>query len=357
MGIIMALDVSMGKSYKVVYDDQQRQGESGEELKDSFEHALHKSASDLTKTLSKTLVNNPDRFSQAISKAGKETIETKEKIESMVGKSEGQLEKTPLRDKLKLAELISHSPKMTDVAKWVGKFTQIAHSKQKLKYKDSSEQSGVESGDDLERLLPSELALYANQKTRSEFLSRYAEKETMQFEQKGKASLGQGSIVICLDQSGSMDHLENQSKGFVLALASIARRQKRNFGYIPFSSDIDPKKIMIFNKGKLKVPDLIKIATEFRGGGTNFTKPLVNALKIIDKDKFRDADIVFITDGKDRLDEKFIDEFNIRTEENNTQVLSLIIGGNGKNDIEKVSNRIINISDFTDEGSYEAFEI
>ncbi len=79
--------------------------------------------------------------------------------------------------------------------------------------------------------------------TKIDFLRRFVEGQTMIFEQKGKEELGKGPIILCLDQSGSMRNLDAQAKGFTLALMSIARRQKRDFCLILFSTRTQVSKL------------------------------------------------------------------------------------------------------------------
>lgn len=92
----------------------------------------------------------------------------------------------------------------------------------------------------------------------------------MQYEQKGYEVLGKGLIVLCLDQSGSMHKLDTQSKGFMLALISIARKQKRDFCLVLFSTRT---KILKYERGKIKSSDMISLAQTFLVGGTDFALP------------------------------------------------------------------------------------
>ena len=152
------------------------------------------------------------------------------------GSGDAELKKIPLRDQLSLAEKIASDKKMKEIADWAGRFKQIARKKQKSKNSESMERSGVTLGNDIERLLPMELGLYMHPITKNDFLRRFVEGQTMQYEQKGREVLGKGPIVLCLDQSGSMQRLDTQSKGFTLALMSIARKQRRDFCLILFST-------------------------------------------------------------------------------------------------------------------------
>lgn len=327
----------------------------------SNEQAINNAMAELGRQLAQFADQNSS-LSEAIQSAVEDTENTKDALNVLfggkqAGSGKGELQKMPLRNKLALAEVISKDEKMKQIAKWTGRFTEIAKTKQKNKHKHVSEQSGVEAGDEIERLLPSELVQYANPSTKKEFLRKLSEEETLQFEKRGKESLGRGSIIVCLDQSASMSgNLEIQSKGFALALLSIAKRQKRNFAHIPFSTFVG--KVTTFPKGKVTSNELLDIAKNFMGGGTSFKEPLNQATKIINKDKFKDADIVFITDGEAKINDQFAKRFNDLKSKKEFNVLSLVLKLEGRTDqLAKVSDRVIRIEDLNDEGAFEAFEI
>ncbi|MBO1912029.1 VWA domain-containing protein, partial [Microvirga sp. 3-52] len=175
---------------------------------------------------------------------------------------------------------------------------QIARKKQKIKHRESLERSGVTFGNNIERLLPMELVLYTHPVTRIDFLRRFAEGQTMQYEQNGREVLGKGPIVLCLDQSGSMYNFDTQSKGFTLALMSIASKQRRDFFLVVFSTRTQ---IFKYIKGKTKTSDIFSLAQTFLGGGTDFTLPLQEAVRVINESRFKQADVVFVTDGENEV--------------------------------------------------------
>ena len=188
---------------------------------------------------------------------------------------------------------------MKEIADWAGRFKQIARKKQKSKHSNSMERSGVTLGNDIERLLPMELGLYTTHSImKNDFLRRFVEGQTMQFEQIWHEVLGKGPIVLCLDQSGSMHKLDPQSKGYTLALMSIARKQRRGFCLILFSTRTQ---LFKFERGKIKSSDMINFAQTFLVEGTNFALPLNKAMKVINESRFKLADVVFVTDGEDRI--------------------------------------------------------
>ena len=335
-------------------EQQNGAGNGSEKLQEELKEAM----SDLDGKLQQTLENNSHSFSQAMEQAMQETKQTKDSLKSLLGgtsagSGDAELKKVPLRDQISLAEKIASNKQMKEIADWAGRFKQIARRKQKSKHSDSMERSGVTLGNDIERLLPMELGLYTHPLTKNDFLRRFVEGQTMMYEQKGQEVLGKGPIVLCLDQSGSMHKLDTQSKGFTLALMSIARKQRRDFCLILFSTRT---KIFKYEKGKIKSSDMVNLAQTFLGGGTNFALPLDKAMNVINESRFKQADVVFVTDGEDRLRDSFLEAFNKKKKEKAFNVLSLVIGSS-TNTVTQFSDKVVQVKDFDDKGSFTAFEI
>jgi uncharacterized protein with von Willebrand factor type A (vWA) domain len=283
---------------------------------------------------------------------------TKEDLKSLVsgpsaGSGEAELKKIPLRDQIALAEQLESNPKMKEIAEWAGKFKQIARKKQKTKHNESTERSGVGLGNMVERLLPTELAMYSHPATRLDFLRRFAEGQTMLYDPTGKDTLGKGPIVLCLDQSGSMTGLDDQAKGFALALMSIARKQKRDFALILF----DTRAITFqYPKGKITPNDMVQLATTFLGGGTSFYSPLKEALNVISSCRFKEADIVFVTDGEASLSSDFLYDFAEQKAKKKFSVMTVLLGGAIQETVRQFSDEVIVASDFM-EASEKVFAI
>ncbi|WP_318617040.1 VWA domain-containing protein [Sporosarcina sp. YIM B06819] len=333
---------------------QEGAGKGNQRLEETLTQAMAK----LNEKLQQALRKNSQSFSQAMAQAMQETKQVKEGLRSLLGGStagrgDADLKKVPLRDQLAIAEKISTDKKMKEIADWAGRFKQIARKKQKSKHSESMERKGVTLGNDMERLLPMELALYMHPITKNDFLRRFVEGQTMQFKQKGPEVLEKGPIVFCLDQSGSMSKLDTQSKGFTLALMSIARKQRRDFCLIVFSTRTQ---IYQYKNGKMKASDMVRLARTFLGGGTNFALPLDEAMNIINESRFKQADVIFVTDGEDQVMDSFLKAFNKKRQEKSFNVLSLVIGCS-TNTVEQFSDRVVHVKDFDDNGSFSAFEI
>lgn len=307
-------------------------------------------------------------LSNMIQSASMDTQDAKEELENLLSGGSGsaggsgEMKKIPLRDQIALAETLRNNKKMKEIADWAGKFKSIARKKQKSKHTESLDRSGMTLGDDVERLLPQELALLSKDSTKIDFLRRFAEGQTMMYSPKGKETLGKGPIVMCLDQSGSMKALDSQSKGFVLALAMIAKKQKRDFAIIPFSNNV--KKIFYYERGKITPVQLVELAESFLSGGTYYAPPLKEAQNIIKNHKrYKKADILFITDG-DPHDSGTIsspdweDSFKKFKSDTETNLLTLLIGKEvNKYYVEKFSDQVIHADNFKDETAQDILAI
>src|SRR5699024_4869333 len=212
--------------------ERQRQEHGTGNENQTLQEDLQQQAKELQGTIDQALNQNKSGLAQAMDQAMQQTQVSKQNLKTLVGgtnagSGEAELKKMPLRDQLALAEQLTDDGRMQKIGEWAGRFKQIARKKQKSKHQKQTSRSGVTLGNDPSRLLPSELALYKNEATRTEFMRRFAKRKTRQHDTKGKQALGKGPVVLCLDQSGSMKDLDNQAKGFALALMSIAKKQKR----------------------------------------------------------------------------------------------------------------------------------
>ena len=335
-------------------EQQRGEGNGNEQLQSDLSQAM----AGLDSQIQQSLQNNSHSFSNRMSQAAQETRQAKADLKSLMGgigsgSGEADLKRVPLRDQISLAEKVATDKRLMEIADWAGQFKRIATKKQKSKFNEGIEKKGVITGDVIEKLLPIEMGLYKHPTTKIDFLRRFAEKQTMMFEQSGKDTLGKGPIVLCLDQSGSMRKLDSQSKGFALALLSIAKKQKRDFCLVLFSTRTVVK---VYEKGKIKTEDLIELAQIFLSGGTDFNLPLTKAISIIEDSKFKRSDIIFITDGEDSLKDSFIKSFIQKKENMDFNVLSIVLGTDTET-VHHFSDEVILITDLNDEGSFKAFTI
>jgi len=324
----------------------------------SSDGANQQAGQQAAEALAETLEQNGQSLAESLQSAAKEAIQTKESLKSLLGgmkagSGEAELKKVPLRDQLKLAEHLSHDRKLKEIAEWAGRMKLIAQRKQRSKLQESIDRSGITMGNQVEKLLPSELAAFASPTTKHDFLRRFVEGQTLLFDTTGKERLGKGPIILCLDQSGSMSGQETISKGFTLALMSIARKQRRDFALILFSSRaMEP---ILYPHGKITIDDMIQLANTFLDGGTNFISPLQKATEVVRSNRFRKADVIFVTEAD--IPDDFLKYWNDLKESKDFRVLSLLIGTKRDATVKLFSDRVVKASGFQDDAVHTAFEI
>lgn len=233
------------------------------------------------------------------------------------------------KERLELAESLHAHPKIREIAKMAGRMQMIALNKRKNRtLHPPTEIVNVTLGNDLANLLPSELMLLADPATEDEFIQRFAEKRLMQYDLRGLEREGQGPIVVCIDESGSTQGtVEIWEKGIALSLFAIARREKRAFAVVHFGS-YDEIAVRKWAKAKDASPtELIDMAQHFFNGGTNFERPLKEAVQVMDDSAFKKGDVVFITDGEAQVSDEFLQgEFARVKREKEFHVISVVIG-------------------------------
>lgn len=268
---------------------------------------------------------------QACEKAQDEIEEAEQAIESF---SYGDQPGAPARlgnteAKRALAKKISNSHKLKKIAKLAGRMRRIAAEKQRSKASDCREEvTDIEQGSDLNRLLPSELMDLLNGdggEREAMFWARFLDRQCLQYKLSGKEKEGQGPIVICMDESGSMSgDREVWAKAVAMALLDVAKRQKRSWSFIHFSYGVD--RVDTFEKGEVSTEKLMECMEHFSGGGTNFTQPLEAAVEVIRKDKeFKKADILLVTDGCCHTDAAWNERFKAVKKELGFSLYSVLV--------------------------------
>ena len=201
--------------------------------------------------------------------------------------------------KAALAQRLEQSEKLQALAREAGRMRRIAVQKQKTRVDHGADEvSDIDRGADLARVLPTELGKLADPARFLEFARGLTERSLLQYRLRGKEALGRGPLVVCLDQSSSMDgDKEIWSKALALALLQVATMQRRTY------------RVLHFNEGVVRVDDwapgsvaplaLVESMVEFVGGGTEFEPPLEAALEAIQREHdLKRADVVLVTDGE-----------------------------------------------------------
>ncbi|MGI5347423.1 VWA domain-containing protein [Streptomyces sp. CA-250714] len=233
------------------------------------------------------------------------------------GVDSGQLERLSYDRRAQLAERLRTS-RLAHWAELIGRFRQMAGGERARKVENATgELVGVTLGDDLSRVIPSELAGLGLPELRAVFATRYAAGELMLYDSQGEQSTGQGAIIACVDTSHSMYEAgpggvtrEAWAKACALALLDQARHAKRDFVGILFSA---ADKIQVFRFPADRPADIAQVldfAETFLGGGTSYQTPLTAAGELLEEE-FNGAartrgDVVLLTDDECDVTEEWM---------------------------------------------------
>lgn len=267
-------------------------------------------------------------------------------------------ERQELMRRLRSAEL-SHYTKL------LGRFRKIAHGERARKVVEGRDEViGATLGDDLSMLVDDELVNLAIPELEDDFLERLLDEDLMIQETEGYEDAGDGSIICCLDDSGSMWDPDRHgiparawARALALALLDQAHRSNRDFVVLLFDSRVHR---FTFPAGQRDLDRVLEFADAALGGGTNFMGPLQEAADIIARDYNRGkrrADILFITDGIASVSPDFLTNFNRQREEQGFRVWSVAINPNAQSaehiapTLAPFSDNVRSISDFIDPSS------
>jgi len=262
-------------------------------------------------------------------------------------------------EKASMLSNLRNNRKLKKIAQLAGKLKEIFLEGQKAKTKRTrSHIEDITMGDDIPRVLASEMMRIRHPSLKRQFIKKYAEKRLLQHEFGGRVRKGKGPIIAMVDSSGSMSG-ENEiySKAVCMTLLEVAKRQRRNFEVIHFDSGIrwDKLKTNKFTKANpYNIKEVIDMVEYFGGGGTEFEPPLKRAKNDVDKEKeFSKADLIMITDGASVTSEEFLKEFNKWKKKKNVTVFSILmdLGYSTTTSLEEFSDRIEKLEDVTKEGA------
>jgi len=165
-------------------------------------------------------------------------------------------------------------PNLVNIMRLAGRFIAKAQRLQRERTDlPGMEITGIELSGDLARMLPIEAGLVAGAVPELELLAmhRLANRRALSYRRITRSPVAMGPIVVSLDESGSMTGEKIEAaKGLCLAMASIARAQKRPFALSAFSGTPEIRVV-----DHTASPDaIIEWLTAFYSGGTSLDGPL-----------------------------------------------------------------------------------
>jgi len=325
------------------------------------EALLRHKAAQLKEDLKQIETQTTNRLQAEAIKVAQELEDATEQAESW-GSTLGSGQRSPPGEKLELGKRLAGNEKLKKLARMIGRMKFHAMALRKKVFERSSEEVlEVERGDSIHRLLPHEMLTLHHPILRKDFQRRFLDQELLQYSLRGVEEKGKGPMVVCLDGSSSMaGDKEIWSKAVTLTLLEIARRQRRLFRSICFSSEETPLQVLDMNpRGHydVEMKTVMDLAEYFPGGGTDFQRPLDAALECLKQTKYKKGDIIFITDGECQVSPEWAEQFRKEKEKLGFSLFSILIdvGPSSLGTLKEFSDRITTIKQLTGEGAKDIF--
>ena len=320
----------------------------------------HKTAQ-LKEDLKQIEAQTTNRLQAEAIKVAQELEDATEEAESW-GSTLGSGQRSPPGEKLELGKRLAGNEKLKKLARMIGRMKFHAMALRKKVFERSSEEVlEVERGDSIHRLLPHEMLTLHHPILRKDFQRRFLDQELLQYSLRGVEEKGKGPMIVCLDGSSSMaGDKEIWSKAVTLTLLEIARRQRRLFRSICFSSEETPLQVLDMNpRGRYEVEmkTVMDLAEYFPGGGTDFQRPLDAALECLRETKYKKGDIIFITDGECQVNSEWAEQFRKEKEKLGFSLFSILIdvGPSSLGTLKEFSDRITTIKQLTGDETKDIF--
>ncbi|MEU8310319.1 VWA domain-containing protein [Actinomadura sp. NPDC048955] len=278
------------------------------------------------------------------------------------GVDAGQLQRMDFETRAELARRLT-GKRLSAFADMVGRFRAMASAERASKVKHAvGELVGTTLGDDVARLVPSELAALGVPALRADFAARLAEGRLMVYQTQGKERLGKGAIIACVDCSSSMKTADDDgitrevwAKACALALLHQARASRRDFVGILFSSEQQTETFAFPAAQPPAISDVVDFAEHFFGNGTDYATPLDVAADILTEQHqatgATNGDIVFITDGECAIPDKWKQAWGQRKHELGCRVFGIAVAHQPSPELHALSDHLCAVAELTTSGA------
>jgi uncharacterized protein with von Willebrand factor type A (vWA) domain len=200
---------------------------------------------------------------------------------------------------------------------------------------------GVVTDGDLGRLLPHELARLAVPEFEDDTLRRLVERQVMCREYASVEPVAKGPIIISVDESGSMEgEKAHTAKALALALAWVARQQKRWVALVAYSGD-SGERLLALPPGRWNEAALMDWLSAFLGRGSSLDVPVREMPRIYQELKAPagKTDVLFITDAICRLPADLQGQFNSWKQQVRARLITLVISST-PGDLAAISDEV-----------------
>lgn len=283
------------------------------------------------------------------------------------GLEAGQWETMTPDQRLETADWLM-TEEMKDLSDMIGQMKRFALGVKAERIIDTpTEAYDVELGNNLSNVLKGQYAWLGHEMTKIQFYKLYLDRRLLQFKKRGKQEVGKGPLEVCIDKSYSMEGKPfHWAMGVAEALRRFAADESRDYHAMFFGTN-DDRTHFDFPKGLGPFEKLRAFLSAKANGGTAFDGVLTDALrraaKSHDQEGRSKADIVFITDGRAKLSDAWVDNFNEERTRIGVRVFSVFIGGASDKPsppvalLERISDLTISVADLKPEAARQIFAV
>jgi uncharacterized protein with von Willebrand factor type A (vWA) domain len=264
---------------------------------------------------------------KAVSEASKDVEECKEAAAAL-GLGPGAPGSNDPRVIAALYRRVRSNPTLRKICALAGRYRRLAQSRQRMKSTHGMDDMvGVVLDADIGRLLPHELARLADDELADDTLRRLIERQTMCREYQAVEPVAKGPIILAVDESGSMQGDKvHTAKALALALAWVARRQRRWCALVAYSGD-SGERLLALPPGRWDEHALMGWLEQFIGHGSTLDVPVREMPDYYHRlgAPRGKTDVIFITDALLRLPSDIEQRFMAWKHEVQARLISLVI--------------------------------
>jgi uncharacterized protein with von Willebrand factor type A (vWA) domain len=239
------------------------------------------------------------RVSKALAEASKEVEEARDAAAAL-GLGPGAPGSNDPRAIAALFRRVRSDPTLRRICELAGRYRRVAQSRQRRKaVHGMDDMVGVVTDGDLGRLLPQELAKLAIPEFEDDTMRRLVERHLMCREYRSVEPVAKGPIIVSVDESGSMQgEKAHTAKALALAMAWVARQQKRWVALVAYSGD-SGERLLALPPGRWDEAALMDWLAQFIGCGSTLDVPVREMSRYYEtlRAPAGVTDVVFITDA------------------------------------------------------------
>jgi uncharacterized protein with von Willebrand factor type A (vWA) domain len=262
-----------------------------------------------------------------------------------------ELHRTYFANLHKYSKIVERSEDIRKILDHIGRIEmEYGARRQSMASYSRSEMHSVTTSGDLQHMLPVESVKLQDETLKSLFFARWAEGKLLTYQLTGRNWAGgarkkRGPMVAMVDTSGSMHGApEVVAKSIILALVRRMLKEGRDAKVLLFSSVGQSVGIELTDKRKMASEFLDFLNYTFEGG-TDFNTALREGLETLKEMQYRNADILFITDGLSVVsDERIISGLDEMKKNNGTRLFTIIIGNDDAGGMDRFSDHVFILS-------------